>query len=131
MTMTTLRQLVKRSVISIDTDLTVHDVIKRMAEEDIGFLVVAEKGQVVGVLSERDVIKSLAEERNLDKKVGDLCRRDIIKLRDSNTVEEAGQVMGKHRIRHVVVVDEMDNLVGVVSARDILEELYSAEPSTD
>ncbi|MEM4189373.1 MAG: CBS domain-containing protein [Candidatus Caldarchaeum sp.] len=59
------------------------------------------------------------------------CKRDIIKLRDDQTVEEAAQAMGKHRIRHIVVVDRTDNLVGVVSVRDVLEELYSAGTSAD
>jgi len=129
--MVTLRELVKRKPITIESSSTIHDVIKRMAEENIGFLVVTERGEMVGVLSERDVIKSLAEERDLDKKVGDLCKRDIIRLRADSSVEDAALTMGKHRIRHVVVVDEKDNLVGVVSVRDILEELYSAGPATD
>ncbi|MCS6784311.1 MAG: CBS domain-containing protein [Candidatus Caldarchaeum sp.] len=126
-----LGKLVRRKPITVREDATIHDVIRIMAEQNIGFLVVVEGSNYVGVLSERDVIRSLAEEKNLDKTVGSFCKRDIIKLSADKTVEDAAQVMGKHRIRHVVVVDEKDNLVGVVSARDVLEELYAAEPATD
>ncbi|MEM2237962.1 MAG: CBS domain-containing protein [Candidatus Caldarchaeum sp.] len=129
--MVKLSQLIKRSPITIRSDATIHDVIRIMAEENIGFLVVTEGSEIAGVLSERDVIKSLAEEKNLEKRVGSFCKRDIIKLNADQTVEEAAQAMGKHRIRHIVVVDKDNKLVGVVSARDVLEELYSAEASSD
>ncbi|MCS7129277.1 MAG: CBS domain-containing protein [Candidatus Caldarchaeum sp.] len=126
-----IRELIRRKPITVRGDSTLHDVIKLMAEENIGFLVVVEGGEIVGVFSERDVIRSLAEERNLDKKVREIARTDIIKLRTEQTIEEAAQAMGRHRIRHIVVVDERDKLVGVVSVRDILQELYSAGPATD
>lgn len=126
-----IKELIRRRPITVNSDATLHDVIKLMAEQNIGFLVVVEGSDIVGVFSERDVIRSLAEEKNLDKKVKDITRTDIIKLRSDRTIEEAAQVMGKHRIRHIVVVDEKDKLAGVVSVRDILQELYSAGPATD
>ncbi|MCS7118343.1 MAG: CBS domain-containing protein [Thaumarchaeota archaeon] len=124
-----LRDLIKRKPIVVDGGSTIRDVIKIMAVENIGFLIVKEGEEVVGVLSERDVIKVLAEEEDLGKKVGSFCRRDIITLRDSSTLEEAAQVMGKRRIRHLVVVDAMGGVVGVVSVRDLLEELFSPGPT--
>ncbi|MEM2095051.1 MAG: CBS domain-containing protein [Candidatus Caldarchaeum sp.] len=126
-----IKELIRKRPITVNGDATLHDVIKLMAEQNIGFLVVVEGNDIVGVFSERDVIRSLAEEKNLDKKVKEITRTDIIKLRSDKTIEDAAQVMGKHRIRHIVVVDERDKLVGVVSVRDILQELYSAGPATD
>ncbi|MEM1943206.1 MAG: CBS domain-containing protein [Candidatus Caldarchaeum sp.] len=126
-----IKELIRRRPITVSGDATLHDVIKLMAEQNIGFLVVVEGNDIVGVFSERDVIRSLAEEKNLDKKVKEITRTDIIKLRSDKTIEDAAQVMGKHRIRHIVVVDENDKLEGVVSVRDILQELYSAGPATD
>ncbi|MCX8202836.1 MAG: CBS domain-containing protein, partial [Nitrososphaeria archaeon] len=57
------------------------------------------------------------------------CKRDIITLREDSSVEEAAQVMGRQRIRHVVVVNAAGEVVGVVSVRDILEELFSPGPT--
>jgi len=84
-----LRDLIKRRPITVSDDATIHDIIKIMAREDIGFLIVMEGEHVVGVLSERDVIKALAEEGDLRKRVGEFCKRDIIKLRADSTLEEA------------------------------------------
>ncbi|HID05439.1 MAG TPA: CBS domain-containing protein [Candidatus Caldiarchaeum subterraneum] len=126
-----LRELVRKKPITIESGGTVYDVIKVMAVEDIGFIVVTEAGRMVGVLSERDVIKAIADGKDLNIPVGRVCKRDIITLRADATLEEAAAAMGKHRIRHVVVVDDENNLVGVVSVRDILAELYSAGPAED
>jgi len=123
--------LVRKKPITIESEGTLYDVIKIMAVEDIGFIVITENGKMVGVLSERDVIKALADGKDLNMPVGKVCKRDIITLKANSTLEEAAEAMGKHRIRHVVVVDDSGNLVGVVSVRDILAELYSAGPSED
>jgi len=126
-----LNELVRRKPITISGEATIHDVVKIMAEQNIGFLVVVENGRMVGVLSERDVVRSLAERGNLSVKVSDICKRDIITLQADATLEEAAEKMGKHGIRHIVVVNESGELIGVVSVRDLIQELYASGSETD
>jgi CBS domain-containing protein len=126
-----LNELVRRKPITISGEATIHDVVKIMAEQNIGFLVVVENGRMVGVLSERDVVRSLAERGNLSVKVSDICKRDIITLQEDATLEEAAEKMGKHGIRHVVVVNKSGELIGVVSVRDLIQELYASGSKTD
>jgi MHS family proline/betaine transporter-like MFS transporter len=126
-----LNELVRRKPITISGEATIHDVVKIMAEQNIGFLVVVENGRMVGVLSERDVVRSLAERGNLSVKVSDICKRDIITLQEDATLEEAAEKMGKHGIRHIVVVNKSGELIGVVSVRDLIQELYASGSETD
>jgi MHS family proline/betaine transporter-like MFS transporter len=126
-----LNELVRRKPITISGEATIYDVVKIMAEQNIGFLVVVENGRMVGVLSERDVVRSLAERGNLSVKVSDICKRDIIMLQADATLEEAAEKMGKHGIRHIVVVNKSGELVGVVSVRDLIQELYASGSETD
>jgi MHS family proline/betaine transporter-like MFS transporter len=126
-----LNELVRRKPITISGEATIYDVVKIMAEQNIGFLVVVENGRMVGVLSERDVVRSLAERGNLSVKVSDICKRDIITLQADATLEEAAEKMGKHGIRHIVVVNKSGELVGVVSVRDLIQELYASGSETD
>jgi MFS transporter, MHS family, proline/betaine transporter len=126
-----LNELVRRKPITISGEATIHDVVKIMAEQNIGFLVVVENGRMVGVLSERDVVRSLAERGNLSVKVSDICKRDIIMLQADATLEEAAEKMGKHGIRHIVVVNKSGELIGVVSVRDLIQELYATGSETD
>jgi MHS family proline/betaine transporter-like MFS transporter len=126
-----LNELVRRKPITISGEATIYDVVKIMAEQNIGFLVVVENGRMVGVLSERDVVRSLAERGNLSVKVSDICKRDIITLQADATLEEAAEKMGKHGIRHIVVVNKSGELIGVVSVRDLIQELYASGSETD
>jgi MHS family proline/betaine transporter-like MFS transporter len=126
-----LKELVRRKPITISGEATIHDVVKIMAEQNIGFLVVVENGRMVGVLSERDVVRSLAERGNLSVKVSDICKRDIITLQEDATLEEAAEKMGKHGTRHVVVVNKSGEVIGVVSVRDLIQELYASGSETD
>jgi CBS domain-containing protein len=126
-----LNELVRRKPITISGEATIYDVVKIMAEQNIGFLVVVENGRMVGVLSERDVVRSLAERGNLSVKVSDICKRDIITLQADATLEEAAEKMGKHGIRHIVVVNKSGELVGVVSVRDLIQGLYASGSETD
>jgi MHS family proline/betaine transporter-like MFS transporter len=126
-----LNELVRRKPITISGEATIYDVVKIMAEQNIGFLVVVENGRMVGVLSERDVVRSLAERGNLSVKVSDICKRDIITLQADATLEEAAEKMGKHGIRHIVVVNKSSELIGVVSVRDLIQELYASGSETD
>ena len=126
-----LNELVRRKPITISGEATIHDVVKIMAEQNIGFLVVVENGRMVGVLSERDVVRSLAERGNLSIKVSDICKRDIITIQADATLEEAAEKMGKHGIRHIVVVNKSGELIGVVSVRDLIQELYATGSETD
>jgi CBS domain-containing protein len=126
-----LNELVRRKPITISGEATIYDVVKIMAEQNIGFLVVVENGRMVGVLSERDVVRSLAERGNLSVKVSDICKRDIITLQADATLAEAAEKMGKHGIRHIVVVNKSGELIGVVSVRDLIQELYASGSETD
>jgi CBS domain-containing protein len=126
-----LNELVRRKPITISGEATIHDVVKIMAEQNIGFLVVVENERMVGVLSERDVVRSLAERGNLSVKVSDICKRDIIMLQADATLEEAAEKMGKHGIRHIVVINKSGELIGVVSVRDLIQELYASGSETD
>ncbi len=126
-----LNELVRRKPITISGEATIYDVVKIMAEQNIGFLVVVENGRMIGVLSERDVVRSLAEHGNLSVKVSDICKRDIITLQADATLEEAAEMMGKHGIRHIVVVNKSGELIGVVSVRDLIQELYATGSETD
>ena len=126
-----LNELVRRKPITISGEATIYDVVKIMAEQNIGFLVVVENGRMIGVLSERDVVRSLAEHGNLSVKVSDICKRDIITLQADATLEEAAEMMGKHGIRHIVVVNKSGELIGVVSVRDLIQELYASGSETD
>jgi len=123
--MTTVRKLLeaKKSNVnySIASTDTVLQAIKMMTELHIGAVLVTEGGKIVGIYTERDyVYKGEAEGRQAkDTKVKDVMSSRMITVTKDSTIEQCMALMRKHSFRHLPVV-ENDQLVGLVSIRDIL-----------
>lgn len=75
----------------------------------------------VAVVSERDIIRAVAQGLDLDKPAIELGNRPITVL-DSDPILAATETMRRHNIRHVVVVNKEGELVGVLSVRDLCYE---------
>ena len=97
--------------------------VRLMAEKNIGFLVVIERGAIVGVLSERDCVRRLvlAGKSAEATPVADIMVRDVIKADLSHTFVDCLRLMHTHRIRHLPVVDN-GTAIDVISVRDLLNE---------
>ena len=97
--------------------------MRLMAEKNIGFLVVIERGAIVGVLSERDCVRRLvlAGKSPEATPVADIMVRDVIKADLAHTFADCLKLMHTHRIRHLPVVDN-GIAIAVISVRDLLSE---------
>jgi CBS domain-containing protein len=112
-------------MVTITADDTVTAAAKLMVENNIGLLVVTHarpEARLVGVISERDIIRVIASGGTLATPVLQICSRNVVTVRVNSDVAEAAKAMNKHGIRHVVVVDDGDKPVGVVSMRDLVGE---------
>ncbi len=110
--------------ISVTPDKAVRDAAKVMVNKGVSFLVVVDSSdprKVVGVLSERDIIRALASNKE-DAKVEELMTKDVVTVKDTDTLYKAAKLMREHGIRHLVVVNEDGIPVGVLSIRDLTYE---------
>jgi CBS domain-containing protein len=117
--------IITKPLVTIPSRTTLLEAAKVMVEKNMGLLVVCdskEKTKLVGVISERDIIKSIATGENLATPVEEVSTRQVITVKANAEVAEAAKAMNRHRIRHVVVVDDQDRLMGVVSMRDLVGE---------
>ena len=118
-------RILTRTMVAIRVRDTVLTAAKLMVQHNIGLLVVtdlAPNGNLVGVISERDIMRMIASGRTLGALVNDVCTRNVVTVRGNSDVAEAAKAMNKHGIRHVVVVDDGNKPVGVVSMRDLVGE---------
>ena len=97
--------------------------LRQMADRNIGFLVVLERGTMVGVLSERDCARYAARpSKPLDQTpVTDLMVRKVVTAGLTHTFAEALKLMHEHGIRHLPVIDA-GTVIAVISIRDLLGE---------
>ena len=112
-------------MITISSDATILEASKRMVQYNVGLLVVcdtSDKTKIVGVVSERDIIRSIVSPGGLPEKVSAITTREVVTVNATADVAEAAKAMNKHRIRHVVVVDDHNSPKGVVSLRDLVGE---------
>ncbi len=129
--MTTVRQLLGqkgRMVWCIHPDATVFDAIARMAEKDIGSLVVVDDGNVVGIVTERHYARNvvLKGKTSPTTLVGDIMETRVVAVRPSYTVEECMALMTNNRVRHLPVLDGKE-LVGIVSIGDLVKSIIGEQ----
>jgi CBS domain-containing protein len=117
------------SVVTIRPDATIRELVQSLRDERIGAIVVSEDGRSVqGIISERDVVRGLAElgPRVLDSPVAELMTREVVACSLRDTVKHLMTEMTRRRIRHLPVVED-GVLRGIVSIGDVvknrLEEL--------
>lgn len=131
--MLTVRDLLRvkgTDVWSVTPQTTVIDALHYLAEKDIGALVVLDSGNLVGIISERDIVRDIARtgEFRLDSTVGPHMTSEVFTVQPKNTIEECMQLMTQKHIRHLPVVDN-DKLTGLLSIGDVIKAIISTQES--
>ena len=106
---------------TVSAEASVFSAAILMNEHKIGSLLVLEDGQLVGILTERDILAQVvAEQRDANTTlVGDVMTRDVVCCRPHTEMEEARSVMKHRRIRHLPVVADDGTVVGLISIGDL------------
>lgn len=123
MNVATILKAKGRSVTTVRPDQTLHDVVTKLAARKIGaVVVVGENGAVEGIISERDLIRAIAEggALALELPVSRFMTREVITCHESNHVDEMMEMMTSGRFRHLPVVED-GALVGIVSIGDVVK----------
>lgn len=122
----TLRQLLVAKPAGLWT-ITPNDniiaALRIMADKDIGFLVVMDKGALVGVVSERDCVRRavLPGKPVAATPIAEIMTREVVSVEANQTFADCLRLMHQHGIRHLTVLDA-GKLIAVVSIRDLLRE---------
>jgi CBS domain-containing protein len=125
----TIRQLLSEKgsqVWWVAPDQSARDAVRIMLEHNAGALVVRDGGRLAGIVSERDLVRSVAG-RGLafdETPVSAVMTRDVLYLSPDQTTEEAMALMVGKGVRHLPVL-EGGALVGLVSVRDLIKEVIS------
>ena len=115
-----VKDVMVTNVVTVDVGVNVRKAVERMNNQEIGCLVVLEKGNFAGILTERDVLKRVvAEARNPEKTlVGDVMSKPLIVVDPDASLEEALELMFEKRVKKLTVVKDKE-LVGLITMTDI------------
>ncbi len=110
-------------VVSVKPDDTVGLAIARMLEENVGSVAVCEDNQLVGIFTERDVLRLAGHGERLGTlRVADVMTKAVVTVSPDDEVLDAARLMGERQIRHLPVVQD-GNVLGIVGIRDVLSSL--------
>jgi CBS domain-containing protein len=131
--MSTVKEILTRKgsqVFTVSPGATVMEAACLMNEHKIGALVVIDQGAVVGMFTERDVLRRVVgERRDPDRtRVADVMTTEIVCCTPETSIEEARVAMKERRVRHLPLVDEQRQLHGLISIGDLnAHEAFSHE----
>ncbi len=111
----------RKSVISIDSSMTVKDAAIMMADANVGCVVITRGNAPIGILTERDFVKRIvSEEKDFSTPLADVMSFPLITVDSEDTVWEAAEIMKRNKI-HKVPVEDQGKLVGIITASDIVK----------
>ena len=119
------------SVWSVGPNAMVGDVIQLMDEKNVGALPVVDKGELLGIVSERDCTRRVILKGKSFKEtpVSDIMTKQVLTVTPADSLTECMQMMTANRVRHLPVL-EGTNLVGILSIGDVLNWLLWTQTAT-
>lgn len=127
----TVRDLLRKrefEVWTIGPDDTVYQALQVMADKNVGALPVVEGEKLVGIFSERDYARKVILHGRSSKEllVKEIMSSRVAYMRPNQTIQDCMALMTNLRIRHLPVLDG-DALVGMISMRDVVEDIISEQ----
>ena len=91
-----------------------------MKAEDVGSLPIVDDGQLVGVVTDRDItIRVVAEGKTGETSVGEIASKEVVCVDPQQSLEEAARLMAEHQVRRLPVCEEDGKLVGILAQADV------------
>jgi len=131
--MPTVRDVVSRkgqNVVTVAPDCTVLEAARIMMQGRIGGVLVCENDKVVGIFTERDVLRRVVAEQRVpaETRVSEVMSRELVTVTSATKLDDCSALMTQRRIRHLPVVDEND-LRGIITPGDLLAFRCSEQES--
>ena len=115
-----LFEAMNKNVITVKKEVTILDVMRLMREKEIGFIIIEEDNEAVGVITDRDIVLSLSREISLTTPINKIMKKYVITASEETELEKATDIMGYMQIRRLVVVNIENKIVGILSTTDLL-----------
>jgi CBS domain-containing protein len=119
------------NIISVPPTTTVFDVLKLMAEKNIGSLIIMENENYLGLLTERDYARKviLKGKSSSETPVSEIMSTGLPRITPENSIDTCMHIMSESNIRYLPVFDK-DKLCGIISITDVVTETILAQKET-
>lgn len=123
-----VRDVMVKSVATASENTTLERAIEILYRKHIGSVVVTNKDEKCrGIFTERDAIRTVAQKIPLTTPLKKVMTKKVITIREGATLSEAMGAMASQGVRHLPVIDREGKLVGLLSIRGFLDELFGVK----
>ena len=123
-----VKTLMSKGVHVIGADQTIQDAAVLMRNGGYGMMPVSENDRMIGAISDRDiVIRAVAEGKDGSTKVRDVMSPGIVWSYEEDSIDKAAEMMSKHQVRRLPIVNADKRLVGIVALGDFTVERSDIE----
>ena len=115
-----VKVIMSKNIVSLEKGLSIRSAIKTMVRKDVGSVVITAHGKPIGIVTERDILKSLAYRKAIrpDTLVEVIMSKPLITINSNTSIGDAAEMMTKHKVRRLLV-KENGRYVGIVTQRDL------------
>lgn len=115
-----IKDLMHDGVETLASNASIAAVAKMMKQKDIGSVAIQDGDQLVGIITDRDIVLAIADGRDFSKMTAqDVMSKDVVSCRDTDQIHDALQMMETSRIRRLPVLDHNKKIVGMIGLGDI------------
>ena len=120
-----VRDIMVKKVVTAKENTTLERAIEMLYQKHIGSVVISDQDEKCrGIFTERDAIRTVAQKIPLATPLKKVMTKKLITIREGATLSEAMGVIASHRVRHLPVIDRLGKIVGLLSMRAFLDELF-------
>ena len=118
-----VKHVMTTDVVTSTKDTTIQECIELLFKRHVGSIIIVDNNQrCLGIFTERDAIRFIAQKMPLDTPVEKGMTKNILTVDENATFKEAQSIINNHGIRHLPVTNSDGKLVGLISVRTILNE---------
>jgi len=120
-----VKHMMLTNVITVSASMTVKETIEILYNKHIGCVVsIDEDKKCIGIFTERDAIRLVAKNVELDQPLGNVMTKNVITIPEDSSINEVRRTIQTHSIRHLPVVNQEDRLVGLLSVRALMDQFF-------
>ncbi len=117
-----VKEVMRPYVVTIEKEKSVLDAARKMKKEDVGSVIVIENLKPIGIVTREDITIKVAAENKLPSEVlvKEIMNQPLVTCKKDDDIMDVAMIMNKYGYERLPVVDENNNLVGIISVREIL-----------
>jgi CBS domain-containing protein len=123
-----ISEVMTREVATVRAEQTAQEAATFMLQGDAGSIPVTDGDRLIGMITDRDIaVRGVAQGRGPDTQVRELMSEGLVCAREDDDIEEVAIRMSEAQVRRLPVIDQAENLVGIVSLGDLSRETSGEE----